>query len=77
MQLLLVQFTPPPVSISLFVQIFSSAPCSHSQSIFLPLCKKPSFTPYRTTSKIIVLYILNSMFFDRRREDIRLWTEAK
>jgi hypothetical protein len=31
--------------------------------------------PYRTTYKILVLYILTFTFFDRRREDKSFWTE--
>jgi hypothetical protein len=31
--------------------------------------------PYRTTDKIIVLYVLIFMFFDSRREGRRFWTE--
>jgi hypothetical protein len=31
--------------------------------------------PYKTTGRIMVLYILNFKFLDSRREDWRLWTE--
>jgi hypothetical protein len=31
--------------------------------------------PYRTTGKIIALYILSFVFLDSRREDKRFWTE--
>jgi hypothetical protein len=31
--------------------------------------------PYKTTGKIMVLYILTFTFLDSRREDKRLWTE--
>jgi hypothetical protein len=31
--------------------------------------------PYKTTGRIMVLYILTFTFLDSRREDKRLWTE--
>jgi hypothetical protein len=31
--------------------------------------------PYKTTGRIMVLYILTFKFLDSRREDRRLWTE--
>jgi hypothetical protein len=31
--------------------------------------------PYKTTGKIMILYILTLTFLDKRREDKRLWTE--
>jgi hypothetical protein len=31
--------------------------------------------PYKTTDRIMVLYILSITFQDSRREDKRLWTE--
>jgi hypothetical protein len=33
--------------------------------------------PYKTTSRVMVLYILTFTFLDSRREDRRLWTEWK
>jgi hypothetical protein len=31
--------------------------------------------PYKTTGRIMVLYIITFTFLDNRREDRRLWTE--
>jgi Na+-translocating ferredoxin:NAD+ oxidoreductase RnfD subunit len=31
--------------------------------------------PYKTTGRVVVLYILAFTFLDSRREDKRLWTE--
>jgi hypothetical protein len=75
---------------SLFVlhasfQIFPSAPCSqihwfHLRS-YTPILssslnvRDKASHPYRTTGKIIVLYILLFTFFNRRRGDKRFWTE--
>jgi hypothetical protein len=37
--------------------------------------RKHVYTPYRTTVKIIILYILILTFLDSRGEDKSLWTE--
>jgi len=38
----------------------------HPQSIFLPQCERPSFIPYKTTGKIVVLFILIFIFLDNK-----------
>jgi hypothetical protein len=53
------------------VQIFSN---TFSLCSFLNVRDKVSH-PYRTTGKIIILYILILMFLESRWEDIRFWTE--
>jgi hypothetical protein len=51
----------------------------HLLNVFVQLANKRGFTKkkkkYRTTGKIIVLYILIFTVFDSRREDRRFWTE--
>jgi hypothetical protein len=75
MKLFIMQF--PPISRHFSFQ------CKYSpQHLFantLSLCSSLNVRdqvshPYRTTGKIIILYILNGMFLDSRREDKRLWT---
>ena len=41
----------------------------HPQRPFLPRCQRPSLHPYKTTDKIIVLYILIFKFLDSNLED--------
>jgi hypothetical protein len=73
----LYNFLYPPVTSSLFGPnillntLFSNtlSPCP-----FLNVRYQASH-PYRTTVKIIILYILIFMFLDSRRKDKRFWTE--
>jgi hypothetical protein len=59
------------------VQIFSSAPCSQISCLYTSLHVRDQVShPFRTTCKIIVLYILIFTFLDGRREDNRFWTEC-
>jgi hypothetical protein len=55
------------------VQIFSSAPCSQTPSVYVPpLMSETKFhTHTEPPEKIIVLYILMFMFVDSTREDKR------
>jgi hypothetical protein len=56
------------------VQIFSSAPCSQTPSVYVPRVKSETKF-HKTTGKIIALYILIFMFLDSRWEDISFWPE--
>jgi hypothetical protein len=68
----LCSFLQPPVTSSLSVQIFSSAPWSQTPSVYVRICSslnvRDQFShPYRTTDKIMVLYIPNFTFLENRR----------
>jgi hypothetical protein len=75
--LIMHSFLQPPVTSSLFGQIFSSVLCFPNT---LSLCSSLNIRdlvshPYRTTGKIVVSYIRIFMFLDSRREDKWFWTE--
>jgi hypothetical protein len=66
-------FHQPPVTSSLFVQMFSSAPCCLCSSLNI---KDQVSCPYRTKNKIIVLYFLMFMFLGSR-QDRRIRQETR
>jgi hypothetical protein len=59
------------------VQLFSSAPCSQTPSVFVfALMSETKFhTHTEKKGKIIVLYILIVTFLDSTQEDKMFWTE--
>jgi hypothetical protein len=72
----LCSFLQPPVTSSLFGP-FSSAPCSETSSVYVPLLvsRDQASHPYRATGKIILWYIIIFTFLGSRWEDKRFWTE--
>jgi hypothetical protein len=56
---------PPVTSSVLGPNILLSILFQNTLNLFSCYCQRPSFTPYRTTGKIIVLYILMCMFLDQ------------
>jgi hypothetical protein len=71
MKLLIMLFSPPSShSIALWSKYSPQHPVlEHPQFMFLSVRDNVPH-PYRTTGKIIVLYILTFIFFDSRREDL-------
>jgi hypothetical protein len=75
MKLLVTQFSPFTGQL---IPLRSKYPPQHllSNSLCSSLNVRDQVShPYRTTAKIIFLYILMFKFFDSRWEDRRLWTE--
>jgi hypothetical protein len=69
-------FLHSPVTSSLFSQNILSTLFSNTLSLCSSLNARDKVShPYRTTDKIIVLYILIIKFFDSRQKDRRFWTE--
>jgi hypothetical protein len=77
MKLLITQFLQPPVTSSAFgPNILLSALFSNTfTQCFSFNVRDQVLHPYRTTRKIIVLYIVMLTFLDSRREDKRIWKE--
>jgi hypothetical protein len=74
---LLCSLSHPPVSSSIFNRnILLSTLFSSTLRLCHTLTVRDQFShPFRTAGKLIVLYILNYMFFGSRWEDRRLWAE--
>jgi hypothetical protein len=77
MKLLVMQLSPPSRhSIPLWSKYSPQHPVSNTLSFCSSLNVRGHVShPYRTTGKIIVLYILTFTFFDSKREDKRFCTE--
>jgi hypothetical protein len=73
----LCSFLQPHVTSTLFdSNILLSTLFSNTFSLCLSLNVRDQVShPYRTMSKIKLLYIIILMFLDSRREDKRFWTE--
>jgi hypothetical protein len=71
------EFSPSPVTLSLFgANILLNTLFSNTLSLCYSLDVRDQVShPYRTTGKIIVLYILIFKVLDSRREDKMFWTE--
>jgi hypothetical protein len=77
MKLLVMQLSPPSVTPFLCgPNILLNTLFSNTFSLCSSINVRDNVShPYRTTGKIIVLYILTFTFFDSRREDKRFCTE--
>jgi hypothetical protein len=76
MKLLVMQISPPSRHSILFGPNILNTLFSNILRLCSSLTVRDHVShPYRTTSKIIVLYIRTFIFFDSRREDKRFWTE--
>jgi hypothetical protein len=77
MKFVVMQFFHSPVTSSLFgPNILLSTLFSNTLSLCSSLNVRDKVShPYRTTGKMIVLYILMFTFFDSSPEDRRFWTE--
>ena len=69
-------FQSTVTSILLGSNIFLSALFPNILSLYSSFSVKDQVShPYKTTDKIIVLYILIFVFLDSKREDRRFWTK--
>jgi hypothetical protein len=76
MKLLIMQFSPTPITLSLYGPNILNSLFSNTLSLCSSLnVRDQDSHPYKTTGKIIVIYIIIFTFLDTRREDKRFWTE--